>query len=347
MELLTHPEIGPWFQDNLPQADQVSVAVAYFNPEQRTLDILRDIPDLEVIVSDEFQINNPLKLRELAGRATVTCVSATGNRGRLHAKLVVCKSPGGRRQAILGSANFTYPGLYRNNELCISLDSLVDADRDMLDGLEAWLGTLRRVAVEPDWDAAARKWNSRPIRRNARPDTDSVSYWLLKTTEGGSGVDHWEEFKGQQVVAIGWPGPDPTQLTEHDLVGHYTRTLYPDSIARAQHAAKTVHLFTHQWAPGDLAIICRGWPANSRKDVFLYGFGRVRSGFIFDSASEWRWQYKRSARIQTVDCLVPKRLFVDSLRLGSALQTIHSIEPDRFHEFKSAVETETGEVIDL
>jgi len=57
--------------DELGLACEAEVVVAYFNPEESVLNALQSVPEMTLVVSDEFQINNPFTLERLCPRATV------------------------------------------------------------------------------------------------------------------------------------------------------------------------------------------------------------------------------------------------------------------------------------
>jgi hypothetical protein len=165
--------------------------------------------------------------------------------------------------------------------------------------------------------------------------------WLLKTTAGDTGIDHWKHFLQENVVSIGWNNlkPDPTAMSQSALTVEFEK-LYPESRRTAQHAAKTIHTFKDVWHVGDIVIICRGYPPNSKQPVHIYGFARITSDCYFDSTSDW-WKIKRHAKIQPSQRDVPQLLFTDYLGKKSARQTIHEVDINSYRKFANKLLIET------
>ncbi len=138
--------------------------------------------------------------------------------------------------------------------------------------------------------------------------------WLIKTTEGGSKLhDHWDKFKSENVVAVGWDvKADPLLF---DSLGEYRR-----HTKLSAHAASTIYKFAHGLKEGDTAIICRGIAPNQKQGVYVYGIARIGSCF-FDKTSKW-WHIKRDAFITPLEQTVPLSIFKTSLNIGSSMQTL-------------------------
>jgi HKD family nuclease len=331
MQLVTRPI--EWLTPALEKADSVVIASAYFHPKQEILTKLEQIQDVRVIVSGEFDVNNPTILRNLAATADVRVVMPDSEQGRLHAKVIICRSGGTtRRFALVGSANFTYQGLFKHREVCISLDSRKRADREVLNQLDTWIEEL--PAEVPDWDRAIRTYErARQQRSVLVPGETPRHCWVLKTTEGVGGPSHWCDFKDEGVLAVGWAtiGSNPEQYSREQL-----RSELNDSIA------SQVWSFIHEWHNGDLVLICRGYNAQQETDVDLLGFARVTGEFIDDATSTWSWRYKRRAFIQPVEQRIPKRIYVETLGKRTMLRTIHALSYQEFTQFLSRVENEFG-----
>lgn len=347
MNILTRPEIGTWVRENIAQAEYVTIAVAYFHPDDTLREILDEVPSLRVIVSEEFHVNDPHPLREISRAASVRSVPTDSEFGRLHAKTVLVKSEDGRRQALIGSANFTSNGLFFNNELCVSLDSQTRPDIPLLDELEDYIQRLYEVAKEPDWERAFDVWNNQMQRRRGRLQSQSATdetpnYWILKTTSGASGPSYWQNFLAEGTVAIGWTDLklNPSEVSYHRLESAF-KGLYSKK-GRAQHSAKTVWIFARDWRIGDLVIICRGYRGQEQiPPVHFYGYARVTGEFCLDRRSSW-WHFKRVANIQPVDQYLPKEAFVEALDMGSLTRTIHSTNEYHFQRFVEIVQSRLG-----
>ena len=221
MYFLTPPNLAPTVLAKLADADDVRIAVAYFNPDHNLLAELRRIPRLRLIVSEEFAINDPYK-----PPSTTTVASS--------------------------------------------------------------------------------------------------SYWALKCTAGSNGPEHWQNFLAESVIAIGWAdiGVDPSTVNESALAAAIRRAGYSSD---PMHAVRTIRQFI-ALKIGDLVVVCRGYPANSREPVSIHGFARVAGPFYEDRSSRWGWQFKRAAVIQPIGLQLPKAVVAIALRKGSLLGTLNRID---------------------
>ena len=77
MIFLTQPELGRIVLRELRNAAEARIAVAYFSPDENVLSALQSIPQLTVVISEEFTINDPYKLERLSSAATQRSGSAT------------------------------------------------------------------------------------------------------------------------------------------------------------------------------------------------------------------------------------------------------------------------------
>jgi predicted Mrr-cat superfamily restriction endonuclease len=165
--------------------------------------------------------------------------------------------------------------------------------------------------------------------------------WVIKTTEGGlRKKDHWDDFKMDNVVAVGWSWikADPAKFSNYrDFFKHlYSKKYaYEGSLS---HIASTIYKFAHDWQYDDLIVICEGYSANQLKKVRLHGFA-FAGDYFFDPKPEWRWRYKRNAEIKSIERDIPKSLFVKSFGMGSLLKTTHGPFPEKqFSEFSQQVQ---------
>ena len=172
--------------------------------------LLESIPDLRILIGDEFSTNNPIGLRELSDSSDIRCIYRQGHKKRLHAKVFLAVEKSGRRQALVGSANFTVSGLTLNTEQAVSLDSDCEFDRPIIDQLEHWVEEVDKHAGEIDWGQALREYAKGPNPGLSGDDFFSYrrdqarNHWVLKTTEGRDGPSRWQDFTRERVIAIGW-----------------------------------------------------------------------------------------------------------------------------------------------
>jgi hypothetical protein len=169
-----------------------------------------------------------------------------------------------------------------------------------------------------------------------KDDSCGQQYWAIKTTEGGPGNrDHWEDFKREQVIAVGWDiRKDPAEFGSHqEYLECLERNNYDWDIRTA---ARTIYKFAHDWQKGDLAIICIGYPPNQVKDVYLYGLAKV-GDYFFDQYS-W-WSFKRKAKIWPIERHIPLTIFVEALG-GSMWGTINGpFSKVQFQKFSSGIKS--------
>jgi 5-methylcytosine-specific restriction endonuclease McrBC regulatory subunit McrC len=125
------------------------------------------------------------------------------------------------------------------------------------------------VAPDPPTPEAAREWQQTRLG-NRR-------VWLLAPAEGAR---LWEEFRHQDVAAIGWDDlTELASLTSYEAVYDALRTLYGGN---PTNDANACFQFAHQIRPGDLIIAKQG------RSVLL-GYGEVTSPYRYDeSRPEYR-----------------------------------------------------------
>lgn len=169
-----------------------------------------------------------------------------------------------------------------------------------------------------------------------------MQHWVIKTTEGGpTEIDHWTDFKTDRVVAVGWARvqDDPMGFSSELEYSARLESQYDWNGRNVNHAVSTIYNFAKSWSTGDLAIICEGYSPNQLADVRLHGFAIVVD-YFFDPNPEWRWRFKRRAEISIVEKSIPKEVFVESLGMGSMLQTIHGPFSER--QFRAFIEKVRG-----
>jgi hypothetical protein len=331
MIFVTQPDIGRIVLNELHNAIDVRLAMAYFNPDKGALTALRDVPRLTLIISEEFTINDPYKLEELPSTATVRSVPADSENGKLHAKVLVVKRPDGDLWVLVGSANMTWQGLFSNQEACVVLESRNTADRTAIDRITDWFDSLLNTARSPDLEAAKTVFNSRSqYRLERRPVSTTTTeattrYWALKCTSGSLGEVHWPSFLSEHEIAIGWPdiGVDPSGVSKLEIRDAIADA-YPDEMD-ATGAADKITKFV-ELNIGDIVLICRGFPSNSREPVHIYGIARVTGPFRDDRSSKWAWRFKHDAVIQQVQMYLPKEVVATALGKGSLLGAINALD---------------------
>jgi len=202
----------------LSEAIEVRIAVAFFSPNPEVLDALNSVPDLELVISEEFTLNDPWKLEKLSN-ANISAVPPSCDQGKLHAKVILAKRPDGSWWGLLGSANLTYQGLFANQEACVVLDTK-NGDGQSIDELCDWFRSLRDCSQDVDLELAKQVFAARSQFTMERSATDQqpTQYWVLKTRGNGT-VEHWQDFLSRNVIAIGWNkvNLDPAQVSEERL----------------------------------------------------------------------------------------------------------------------------------
>ncbi len=163
---------------------------------------------MELIISEEFTINDPYKLEQLT-KADVRSIPPDHTDGKLHAKVFIVTLHDASQWVLLGSANLTQQGLFANQEGCIDLRSASTAEESVIGEIGHWFHDLFAKARQPD--LAEAKAILRPTlalsSRTSAIDASATQpeYWALKTTSGGADAqEHWPHFLSEGMVAIGW-----------------------------------------------------------------------------------------------------------------------------------------------
>jgi len=333
MEIIGPPELESALLSDIGKATSVHIAVAYFTRVPRLEKSLAKVPDVRILVSDEWDKTNVDALLAAAGPpANIRCIPQHDPGGRLHAKVILGHRRDHTRFGFVGSANVSSSALQRNRELVFRLSDPNDGPfLDLLfEKLKAWSKASQTV----DFDRAREMWRNREQRgslsaRMPRSPglADDVNYWILKTSAGAEGRSYWPEFKGERVVAIGWEdiALNPLEASEEDMK-RAIASAYPDDVKRT---LSKVMAFCRRFWPGDRILVIRGFTALQSTEVFVYGLATVWGDFIFDADSHW-WKYKMGAFIEPVERGVPAREMRHLLGMGTCLQTIHAIDWARF-----------------
>lgn len=348
--------ICSWVTTAARRAKRFVIVSPFFSMDSEMKGLLESVRDLQVVLGDEFSSNNPRPIEELSKLSStdIRCVYTAAYGQRLHAKVFYAIDSRGRRQALVGSANFTVSGLSKNKEQAVSFDSDCEADGVILDQIEHWIDELQEYASVIDWERAKRDYEKSPNRSFAADDFDSYlrdrarKWWVLKATEGSGGTLRWDEFVEERVISVGWNDivgiASDEEGTQPKAYSRGTLNAAAQLWAKREgdpgdtnHAAKTLFWFCRDMTIGDRVIICRGYPANQRVAVRLYGLAIVDGDVFDDSHSEW-WRLKRSAVIRRMDIDISKDVFVNALRSESLLQTMHRITKDGYGAFSRRIQ---------
>ena len=226
--------IGDKLLEKLAQATKVQIASAFFCPNGQLLNSLKAVPHLELVLSEEFGINDPYKLEQLTN-ADVRAIPPDHTDGKLHAKVFIVTLRDGSQWVLLGSANLTQQGLFANQEACIDLHSLSSTDTPTISGIRNWYRDLFAKAERPNFAEAKAVFDSRSRYRleprPSRPAATPPEHWAIKTTSGGADAEeHWPQFRSESMIAIGWEGlaVDPSTVNDLQLRKALKRILDPN-----------------------------------------------------------------------------------------------------------------------
>lgn len=310
--------IGELVLREIAGASEVKIASAYFCPHPEAFQILSNVPSLSLVVSEEFTVNNP-KYLKLNG--IIRSVPMDHDEGKLHAKVFIVTRPNGSKWAIVGSANMTYGGFFRNQEACVVIE-----DMDSISGMETWFDRLVAVAHVPDLEAAQKIFNRRKeYRLEVRPEVEDVDYWIMKTTSGSSGRRHWPEFMAEQVVAVGWEGlrEDPSLLSDEELKKALIRN--GDNLGGLGRSVKDLRRFIGL-NKNDIVLCCRGFNSRYDKPVHIFGVARVTGPFRADPYREGEWRFKHDAVVQEIGKDLRRDAMAQAVGKETLMGTIHEIE---------------------
>lgn len=330
--------IGELVLRKLGEAVDARIAVAFFNPSDEMLDVLVGIKKLKLVISEEFTINNPYKLEKLKS-AELCSIPTDDALGKLHAKVLLVEMRDNAHWVLLGSANLTYPGMFSNQEACVVMESNDPADQKATREIGVWFDSLFRSARPLALDQAKLIFDARSRYRleprATRKPAATVSYWVLKTTEGPSGESHWPMFLEENAIAIGWKElpVDPSKVSDPQLLAALKNEFGgPDRSTKA--AASQIRRFI-SLKEDDIVLICRGYAPNQRKDVHIHGIARVTAPFRDKARKRGDWRFKHDAVIQEIDLDLPKDIVASALRKDSLMQTIHDLDKVDFDRLAS------------
>jgi HKD family nuclease len=325
--------IGDKLLDKLIQATKVQIASAFFCPNDRLLKALKAVPSLELVVSEEFTINDPYKLEQLT-KADVRSIPPDHADGKLHAKVFIVTLRDASQWVLLGSANLTQQGLFANREACINLGSASTAEESVIGEIRRWFRTLFAKATHPDLAKAKAIFDQRSRYRleprPSKPVAAKPEYRALKTTSGGADAEeHWSHFLSEGMVAIGWEEleVDPSKVDDSQLRVALKKILDPKKPGSVKFGIRTIRDFMNL-PYGSIVVVCRGLVPKQVKPVHIYAFARVIGPFRSDPMNGTQWRFKRDAVIQPIGTSLPAATFARAVQKKSLRQTMHRISAD-------------------
>ncbi len=166
--------------------------------------------------------------------------------------------------------------------------------------------------------------------------------WVLKTTSGADGMEHWDEFVRGKAVLIGWERieGDPSKMSNEEL--HCAlRKEDPDeyderrekkegTAQRARKRAITKIRYFVGMDEGDKVLICRGYKARQITPVHVYGIACVTGPFKAAPPSRREWRFKHDAKIHSLNDDIPWEDFEKAIGLKTSRETIHHSECVKF-----------------
>jgi HKD family nuclease len=326
--------IGKLVLEKLEKAIEARLAVAFFNPSDRMLDVLVGIKKLKLIISEEFTINNPYKLEKLK-TASLRSIPPDHANGKLHAKVLIVKLQDASYWTLLGSANLTHQGMFSNQEACVVIESDNPADETSAREIRDWFDSLFQSAQLPNLDQAKLIFDTRSqyclVIRPSRELAIDAGYWALKTTSGSTGKQHWPMFLAESVIAVGWSDLplNPSKVSDAQLRAALKETYTDYSDREANVASIQIRKFVGLKV-GDIVLLCRGYTSMQGKDVHIHGVARVTGPFRAEARKREDWRFKHDAVIQEIDMDLPKDAVASALRKQSMRQTIHALEKADF-----------------
>ena len=348
MEIITSG-IGDLVIQELREAIGVKLAVAFFCPDDRTFAALSAVPALSLVISEEFTVTDPSILKKLPTTASIRSVPTDAEEGKLHAKVLIVERSDHSMWVLLGSANTTHYGFFRNREACVAIDTRNSDDQRAVETLIEWFTSLLRTTRAPDLTLAQRIYDSRSLYRlELRTEASKPSpgdFWILKTRSGSDMMEHWDEFLAENVLAIGWEDikVDPSNVSDDELRKSLFATYEDYAPRQADAAVANIRAFV-SLKENDIVIVCRGYPSNQQRPVHVYALARVTGPFRADPYNGRKWRFKHKAAIQPVGIDLPKEEVASALKKDSLMQTIHESDRESFERFAKLLQREGVQV---
>jgi len=333
-------------------ASSVTIAMAYFRPDDDILRILKRIPHLRVIVSDEFDKSDPYRLEEASSESK--CVPVFPN--RLHAKVIYGEDERGNAFAFVGSANLTRGGLSSNQEACIILSSEQGDAKAALACISKWLDRLYQKGNQVQFDEAKRIFDNAPrfahsIEREFA--TGAGKNWAIKARDGREkeALAYWDKFRAEGVIALGWGKElkiDPHQLTPDELRAAVQRK-YGYGPQKAGRIAREIRQFAgldDGMKSNDIVWVIGEFAGNQKRPVPIFGVARVAGEFEWDKGSRW-WVFKRPADItpieREIDIAQARRCFDKD----AMIETLYSVSSNSSEKLRKELHRTHGIVMNI
>lgn len=355
MEIIFENLMGK-MHEKLKMASSVTIAVAYFRPDEETLKILKKAPEVKIIVSKEFDKSDPYKLEEITlsqEKHEAKCIPVFPN--RLHAKVIYGENKDGKSFVFIGSANLTSDGLSQNREATIMFDSGIEDDKGILRDISGWLKELYNGVFNIDYVEAKRIFNSAPHHSIGGKPSKVVSNhnWTIKTRDGREpeADNYWNIFRAEGVIALGWGGGlkiDPRGITHEEL-----RTIiekrYKLIPTKAGRISKEIMQFAGQENGiqiNDIIWIIGSFLPNQKQPIDIYGVAKVTGELQCDWESPW-WNYKRAAKIFPIEHSIDIQQARKCFAKGAMTETLYPVHNDSFEKLCTEIHKEHGIVINL
>lgn len=338
--------------EKLQAASSVVIAMAYFRPDDEILKILKKIPRLRIVVSDEFDKSDPYRLEEASSESK--CIPVFPN--RLHAKVIYGEDNRGHVFAFVGSANLTLGGLSSNQEACVMLDSGQGDDKAILGYLSEWLEELYERGDQVDFDEAKKifdKASQFAYGIGRKSAVTASQHWAIKTRDGREkgALDHWDKFKAEGVIALGWGESlkiNPQEVTLDELRAAVQRK-YGYGPQKAGRIAKEIRQFAgcdNGLKSNDIVWVIGEFAANQLKPVPIYGVARVAGEFERDRGSNW-WKFKRQAEIFPIERALDIEQARKCFGKGAMIETFYTVPSGSFENLCKELHRTHGIVINV
>lgn len=327
-------DIGGLVLQELRNAIEARIAVAFFNPDPQMLRALQELAALTLIVSEEFKINDPYKLEKLKkAMHTVRSIPTDDANGKLHAKVFIVKRRNGSSWVLIGSANMTHNGMIGNQEACVVMESADPSDNAAVRSVVDWFDSLLKSAQSLDLDQAKEIFDAPSPRLWPSGESPTgAGYWALKTTSGPTGRSHWPMFQAENVLAIGWEDipVDPSNVSDAELRAALKKT-YDYTDKQASVATNNIRKFVGM-KTGDIVLVCRGYSSTQKTDVYIHGLARVIGPFRAEPPARKKWRFRHDADIQLIETNLPRDILATALGKETLRQTVHGLGKDELEK---------------
>jgi len=346
MEFVSKSNLKSKFEDLLDNSNSLDIAMAYFNPESEIIEGMKKLDNLNLLVGDDFRINNPNKLEKLNTVSNFRIRKYNPKISKLHSKVCIFNTPN-EKFCLLGSANLTNKGLNKNEEANVLINS--STSPNFIEEVQDWFDTKMDESLAINFETAKR------IHQNSKTSFSRVSaeikeknpskdnnVWILKTRSGRNGEDQWNNFLAESVISIGW---SVSKNLNSNISGEkLKREIIRDRGTTKRNAEKVIK-FKEEMGPGDYVVIIQGYPPTQKEDVYIYGIAIVDNDrkFYIDNDSDW-WKHKRDAKLEIIQEEIPIDIMKEVFDLNSCLEALHG--PFDLETYEKFLE-EINEILDV